>query len=116
MRRGEIWDIEYPLTRRENSEPYGHGPVVVVSSDAFNASAIHTVLVAVVTSNLRLARAPGNFSVPADGGSGLRDDSVINVSQVLVVDKARLVQRRGALHAADVDLLNMGLRRVLALE
>lgn len=102
--------------QRKNSEPYGHGPVVIVSSDAFNASAIRTVMVAVVTSNLRLARAPGNLTVEADEQSGLREVSVVNVSQVLVVDKARLIRRRGALQTAEVELLNIGLRRVFALE
>jgi mRNA interferase MazF len=72
VKRGEIWNIQFPLPERENSEPDGHGCVVIVSSDAFNQSAIRTVIVAVVTSNLKLARAPGNLIVLADDVSGLR--------------------------------------------
>lgn len=116
MKRGEIWDVEYPLAARENAEPYGHGPVVIVSSDAFNRSAIRTVLVAVITSNLKLERAPGNVPVPADDTTGLREDSVVNVSQVLVVDKSRLRGRRGQLDETGVELLNLGLRQVFSLE
>lgn len=116
MRRGEIWDVEYPLAARENAEPYGHGPVVIVSSDAFNRSAIRTVLVAVITSNLKLERAPGNVLVPADDTTGLREASVVNVSQVLVVDKSRLRRKRGQLDEASVELLNLGLRQVFYLE
>ena len=116
MKRGEIWDIEFPLVARENTEPYGHGPVVVVSSDDFNASRIGTVLVAVVTSNTRLAAAPGNVLLLADEENGLRNDSVINVSQVLVVDKSRLRAVRGTLDAMSTELLNMGLKLVLGVE
>ncbi len=38
-----------------------------------------TVIVAVITSNLRLAEAPGNFQIPKKE-SGLSKESVVNVS------------------------------------
>ena len=115
MKRGEIWTIRFPLEDREGSEPYGHGPVVIVSSDAFNDSAIRTVLIAVVTSNLKLARAPGNVLVLAEPDNGLREDGVINVSQVLVVNKSRLVSMVGRLDAVSLELLELGLKKVLGL-
>ena len=115
MNRGEIWNIEYPLPERENSEPYGHGPAVIVSSDAFNHSGIRTIMIAAITSNLRLARAPGNLLVLADATTGLREDSVVNVSQVLVVDKSRLSGKRGMLDEAGLELLNVGLKTVFDL-
>ena len=116
MKRGEIWDIQYPLSERSGSEPYGQGPIVIVSSSAFNQSAIQTVMVAVITSNLKLARAPGNILVPASNITGLRIDSVINVSQILVVNKTRLVVRRGQLDDISLELLDLGLRKVFDLE
>ena len=85
------------------------------SSDAFNRSAIQTVIVAVITSNLKLERAPGNFGVLADEMSGLSQDSVVNVSQVLVVNKVRLLERRGQLDEVGSALLSSGLRRVFDL-
>lgn len=115
MRRGELWNIEFPLRTRENSEPYGHGPVVIVSADWANASAIRTVLVAIVTTNLRLAAAPGNVHLTATDLNGLREDSVANVSQVLVVDKSRLQDRRGRLNDAELGALSLGLKRMLGL-
>ncbi|WP_026298578.1 type II toxin-antitoxin system PemK/MazF family toxin [Deinococcus aquatilis] len=115
MKRGEIWDIEFPLIERENAEPYGHGPVVIVSSDVFNASLIKTVLVAILTSNLKLGSAPGNVVLLADALNGLRNDSVINVSQVLVVDKIRLERRRGRLDDVSRQLLDAGLLLVMGL-
>lgn len=116
MKRGEIWDIEFPLVARENAEPYGHGPVIIVSSEHFNASRIQTVLVAVMTSNTRLAAAPGNVLLLADNENGLRNDSVINVSQVLVIDKTRLKTLRGTLDETSLELLDLGLKLVLGLE
>lgn len=116
MKRGEIWHIHYPSPARDGSEPYSHGPVVIVSSNGFNDSAIQTILVASLTSNLKLARAPGNLIVFADHDNGLTHDSVINVSQILVINKNRLDTKCGQLNSVSLELLNVGLRKILALE
>src|SRR5690349_1677098 len=58
MKRGEIWWATLPDPRA--SEPGYRRPVLIVQSDAFNQSAIRTVIVVAITSNLRLAAAPGN--------------------------------------------------------
>ncbi|PIE38936.1 MAG: mRNA interferase MazF2 [Gammaproteobacteria bacterium] len=62
MKRGEIWWVT--LGEPRGSEPGFRRPIVIVSSDAFNDSAINTVLAAVITSNTRLADAPGNIRLP----------------------------------------------------
>src|SRR5437016_9921824 len=95
MRRGEIWWASLP-------EPTGSGPgfrrpLLVISANSFNDSRINTVIAAVVTSNLRLADAPGNVRVPVKG-TGLSKASVVNVSQVITVDKTFLTQRIGKLN------------------
>ena len=79
IRRGDLWWADLGAPR--GSGPGSERPVLVVSSDAFNRSKIATVLCAVVTSNLRLADAPGNVSLDA-GDAGLDRPSVVNVSQV----------------------------------
>ena len=58
MTRGEIWWAT--LRDPDASEPGYRRPVLILQSDAFNQSAIQTVIVAVITSNLRVAAAPGN--------------------------------------------------------
>ena len=50
MQRGELWEIQFPLVAREDSEPCRPGPVLIVSANAYNRSAIRTVIVAVFTS------------------------------------------------------------------
>lgn len=97
-------------------EPIGSAgyrrPAVVVSSDRFNASRIRTVVVAAVTSNLRLASAPGNVLLPADL---LPKPSVLNVSQLLTVDRQLLEQQLAILPPLELRALDDGLRLVLDL-
>jgi mRNA interferase MazF len=88
--------------------------VVVVQADPFNASELRTVLVAVFTSNTRLAAMPGNVFVPASA-SGLEKDSVINVTALVCLDRLDLGVPVGQLPAELVAQLNSGLRRVLGL-
>jgi mRNA interferase MazF len=87
-------------------EPVGSGPgfrrpVLVVQGNAFNRSRIATVLVVPLTSNLRLANAPGNVVLPARA-SGLPRESVANVSQLIAIDRDLLSERVGHL---STDLL-----------
>jgi len=96
------------------SAPGYRHPVVVVSTDTFNESRISTVIVTVITSNLHLAVAPGNVRV-SSRDSGLRKDSVVNVSQVLTVDKGVLIERVGHLPAERLGDVEAGLREVMGL-
>lgn len=110
MRRGEIWWAD--LADAVGSGPGYRHPVLVVSTDPFNDSRISTVIVCVLTSNLRLARAPGNVQVSAHE-TGLPKDSVVNVSQVLTVDKVVLSERVGYLAPDRLQDVEEGLRTVL---
>src|SRR6185312_9021177 len=94
IKRGEIWWADLPEPRR--SEPGYRRPVLVIQADSFNRSRIQTVIVAVITSNLGLAEAPGNVLLPART-SGLPRDSVVNVSQMLTLDRDYLSERAGRL-------------------
>jgi mRNA interferase MazF len=96
------------------SEPIFRRPIVLVQSDAYTRSRIRTVLAVVVTSNQRLARAPGNVVLPALV-SGLPQDSVANVSQIVTLDKTFLVERCARLPEEMIHQIEDGLRLVLAL-
>ncbi len=71
------------------NEPGDRRPVMIIQSDLFNASSIPTVMVAMLTTNVALAKAPGNVLVKHEE-SGLAKDSVINVSQILTINKTRI--------------------------
>jgi mRNA interferase MazF len=112
IRRGEIWWADLPEPRR--SEPGYRRPVLIVQADTFNLSRIQTVVVASITTNLKLADAPGNVLLPARL-SGLRRDSVVNVSQLLTLDRSFLTEQAGALLPRLERVVDEGLRIVLQL-
>ncbi len=111
--RGEIWWANLP-------EPAGSGPgyrrpILVVSADSFNLSRLTTVVGVAISSNVELAESPGNVEL-AGADSGLRRDSVVNVTQVLTLDKTRLDDRVGEVDAATLWRVEAGLRMVLGLD
>ena len=110
--RSEVWWAD--LGRSQGSAPAWRRPVLVVSADAFNRSRIKTVTVATITSNLRLAAAPGNVAVAA-GTAGLDRDCVVNVSQVVTLDKTTLETRLGVLDTMHMHEVDAGLRLALCL-
>jgi mRNA interferase MazF len=112
VHQGDVWWVDFgePF----GSEPGFRRPVVITSSDRFNNSRIVTVMVTAITSNLRLARSPGNVEL-AQGEAGLPRASVVNVTQTLVVDRARLVSRVGALGVVPMHAVSQGLRLLFGL-
>ena len=112
IQRGEVWWAN--LDEPSGSEPGFQRPVLVVQNDAFNRSRIATVIAVALTSNLRLLDAPGNVLLPARA-SGLKKDSVANVSQVVTLDRDSLVKRAGRIDAAAMRDVDQGLRLALSL-
>lgn len=92
--QGEVYWIDLDAPR--GSEPGYRHPFVVVQNDSFNRSNIDTVVVCALTSNLRLADAPGNVLIKKGEGS-LPKSSVVNISQIMTVNKVDLYQRIGKL-------------------
>lgn len=112
VRRGEIWWAELGAAR--GSAPALRRPALIIQSDAFNRSAIGTVVVATLTSNLARGDDPGNVILPR-AASGLPKASVVNVSQIVTVDRSALVSRVGRLSGHHLARVGEGLRLALAL-
>ena len=98
-------------------EPSGAGPGyrhphVVIQNNVFNRSRINTVVVCVLTLNLKRAQAPGNVLLEK-GEADLPKQSVVNVSQVFTVDKEDLVERIGTLSRARVRQILDGVSLLL---
>jgi mRNA interferase MazF len=110
MQRGEIWWAA--LRTPAGSEPGYRRPVLIVQSNDFNDSAIRTVVCAVLTSNVRLAAAPGNVLL-AKRTSRLPNLSVVNVSQLITIDKRLLTDKVSRLPATRLREVEAGLRLVL---
>ena len=112
VERGQVWSAD--LGEPEGSEPGYNRPVLIVQSDAFNRSRLHTVIAVVLSTNLRLVEAPGNVLIPAKA-SGLRKDSVANVSQIITVDCEFLLEIAGRVRGQFLKDVENGLRLVLGL-
>jgi mRNA interferase MazF len=106
IRQGEIYWLSFGAA--VGLEPAGRRPALVVQHDRFNRSAISTIVVAAVTSNLRLAAMPGNVRLRR-GEAGLLLPSVVNVSQLRTLDRSRLVERVGILGPARLREVLQGL-------
>ncbi|MFW2439062.1 MAG: type II toxin-antitoxin system PemK/MazF family toxin [Arenicellales bacterium] len=111
FKRGEVWwaDLDEP----RGSEPGYRRPVVIVQSNAFNKSKIRTIIVAVITSNLGLVKAPGNIKLAATKSVGLKKESVINISQLITLDKNYLTERAGKLSEKKCHELHDSLKLIL---
>jgi len=112
MKRGEVWWADLPEPTA--SEPGFRRPVLILQSDDFNRSHINTVVVAAITSNTKLAAAPGNVRLPKRS-TKLGRESVVNVSQIVTLDKSFLSERVDRLQAPKFREVEEGVRLVLAL-
>lgn len=98
----------------DGSEPGYRRPIMIVQSDDFNRSRIRTVLALAITTNLNLAAAPGNVSL-ATRATALRRRSVINVSQVVTLDRRFLTRRVDRVSDAVLGQVEEGLRLILGI-
>lgn len=112
MKRGEIWWASLPAP--QGSGPGYRRPVLIIQSDAFNRSRIQTVVVAAITTNVRLAAAPGNLLL-RKRKTALPRDSVINVSQLLTLDRTFLTEKAGRLTDRELAQVEDGMRLILGL-
>jgi mRNA interferase MazF len=107
IRQGDVFWVD--LGRPSGSGPGYRHPHVVIQNNLFNRSAISTVIACALTSNLNRASAPGNVLL-GSGEANLPKKSVVNVSQVVTIDKAALVKRIGALSDDRVEQVLEGVR------
>ena len=108
--QGDVFWLDAGAPR--GSGPGFRRPHVVVQNDVFNASRIQTTVLCAVTSNLARAKAPGNLLL-RKGEANLPRPSVVNVSQVVTVDKSVLREKIGTLSRQRVREIVSGLRLVL---
>ncbi len=110
IRQGDVYWVE--LGEPRGSAPGYRHPHVVVQNNVFNQSAIGTVVICALTSNLQRAEAPGNILLKR-GEANLKKDSVVNISQLATVDKGDLVERIGSLSPERIRQIIAGIRLLL---
>ncbi len=112
MKRGEVWWADLPDPT--GSEPGFRRPVLILQADEFNKSRIGTIVVAAITSNMKLSAAPGNVSL-SKKSVGLDRESTVNVSQIVTLDRSFLNKRVGSVSLGKMRDVDEGVRLVLAL-
>ena len=113
VKRGEIWWALVPYALNEAGDNIVR-PVLVLQSDPFNRSRIPTVLVAAVSSDIALARAPGNVRL-SKRQSGLDRDAVVDVARVFSMSRDLFSEQVGSLSAAKQRQVDEGLRLILGI-
>jgi mRNA interferase MazF len=112
IEQGDVVWVDLPPPR--GSEPAGRRPALVIQSDIFNRSRINTIVVAVLTSNLKYESLPGNVRL-TKGEAALPRPSVINLSQIHSIGRAYIREKIGSLSTKKWETVKAGLKLVLAL-
>jgi mRNA interferase MazF len=94
VNQGDIYWVD--LGEPRGSAPGHRRPCVIVQNDRLNRTRIGTTIVCPLTGNVRWSRARGNVLLdPGEGG--LPQRSVVNVSQILTIDRSQLEEYVGSL-------------------
>jgi mRNA interferase MazF len=112
MMHGEIWWAEFGIPF--GSEAGYKRPVLIVQDDSFNESRIRTIVVVPLTTNLRLAEAPGNVFIKKTE-SKLADDSAIVVAQLYALDKDRFIEKISKVNKEIMEKVENGMMLVLGI-
>jgi len=110
IRQGDIFWVD--LGSPQGSEPAYRHPYVVIQNNVFNQSKINTTVVCALTSNLKRARAPGNVFLQKGEGN-IKKDSVVNISQIITVDKSDLVEKIGSISPSRITEIVEGARLLI---
>ena len=107
IKQGDIFLVDLGIPK--GSEPGYRHPHVVVQNNVYNVSKINTVVVCALTSNVKRAAVPGNVLLKK-GEANLPKDSVVNISQIVTVDKSDLIERIGSLSSSRMQQVIEGVR------
>src|SRR3990172_10808907 len=110
IRQGDIFWVDL-ITPSGSASGYRH-PHVVIQNNLFNQSKINTVVVCALLSNLQRAKVPGNVLL-SKGEANLKKASVVNVSQIVTVDKANLIDKIGALSQSRIKQVIEGTKLLI---
>jgi mRNA interferase MazF len=93
------------------SEQQGIRPCLIIQNDIGNKFA-STTIVAAITATIR--KFPVTVLIE-EGKAGLKKNSMVNLSQILTIDKERLIKRLGKLEENKIKEVDDALRMSLGL-
>ena len=112
-RQGDIFWVRFG--RSGDSGPSGKRPAVIIQNDLLNRSNIRTTVVALITSNIKLGKIPGNVRLKRGAGN-IPKTSVVVVSQIATVDKTRLLEKIGMLNKETIERILNGCHMVIGFD
>lgn len=111
-RRGEIWDVNWSPGR--GAEQQGMRPALVIQNDRGNASPSYPLTI--VASMSRTERElPLHVRISPSEENGLSDYTDVKCEQLMTIEKSRLIRRRGAISAEELQRVDIALRLSLNL-
>ena len=110
IKQGDIFWIDLPSPIGSESG-YRH-PHVVIQNNIFNSSNINTVVVCALTSNIKRASSPGNVLLKK-GEANLPKASVVNITQIITLNKYELIEKIGTLSSKRIDEINNGIKLLI---
>jgi mRNA interferase MazF len=113
IQRGDIYWVNF--SPGKGSEPTGRRPGLVIQSDALNDSKLNTVVMLAITSTLKFGELPGNV-ILRKGESNMPRKCVINVTQIISVDKMSLVEKIGTLSHQKMEEVVQGIKLVMGMD
>ena len=108
--QGDIFWID--LGEPSGLEPGYRRPFAVIQNNVFNRSRINTVVVCALTSNVKRAQSPGNVLLEK-GEANLPKQGVVNISQLLTVDKRELEEKIGTLSSLRIRQILDGIQLLM---
>lgn len=110
INQGDVFWVNLP-------DPLGSGPGfrrphVVVQNNVFNHSHINTTVVCAITTNVQRANSPGNVRL-FKGEGNLPKLSVVNITQLVTMDKRFLVEKIGTLPKERIAQIIAGLQLLI---
>ena len=110
LKQGDIYWTRFGLSG--DSGPSGKRPSIIIQNNILNKSKINTIIVVLITSNLKLASVPGNIRLKK-GTANLPKTSVVVVSQIATVDKNRLIEKIGSLNQKDINNIKRACQSII---
>ena len=111
VKRGDLFWVD--LNPIKGSEQAGRRPILVIQNDVGNAFA-PTVIIAPLTTKVFTKDYPINVRIPK-GVAGLKETSIVLLSQIRTIDKSRLERRIGHLPVSYLRQVNRAISVSLGL-
>lgn len=109
--RGEIWMVNFNPGR--GSEQKGIRPALIIQNDIGNRHA-NTTIVAAITATIK--KYPVTVVLDEHDGGGLKKQSMVNMTQILTIDKERLMKKLGHLKAEKISEVDEAIKNSLDLK